>query len=270
MNCKKKIRVYFRDKPYETEGGRWPRLEIKPPTPAIGPDGAKEMVESIEFSGSGKNQGCPTRAYCVSGKILEFNQCTRKFYHDWYLRDVPGLGKGESMDKKFFGRGEPTNKGKGKRGKAKTAYKTVKVKKPTVTAKDRKARYKVNLELARSLLALEEEEEKTKEGYVYAFYDKFNPEYIKIGCSCNVKIRYHQAKTWMVQAQVLAKSKEKLTDKWAGEAHFHDLYDKFNTQLITGPGWATEMFHIPNEADREKLREMIYEYKDASTPGSCP
>ena len=43
-----------------------------------------------------------------------------------------------------------------------------------------------------------------------------------------------------------------------------------NTQKIIGPGWATEMFHIPNEADREKLREMIYDYKDASTPGSCP
>ena len=34
--------------------------------------------------------------------------------------------------------------------------------------------------------------------------------------------------------------------------------------------WATEMFHIPNEADREKLRKMIYEYKDASTLGSYP
>ena len=73
----------------------------------------------------------------------------------------------------------------------------------------------------------------------------------------------------MVQAQSLAVS-EKLTDKWAGEDHFHDLYDNFNTQKITGPGWATEMFHIPNEADREKLRKMIYEYKDASTLGSYP
>ena len=41
-------------------------------------------------------------------------------------------------------------------------------------------------------------------------------------------------------------------------------------ESIEFSGWATEMFHIPNEADREKLREMIYEYKDASTPGSCP
>ena len=90
---------------------------------------------------------------------------------------------------------------------------------------------------------------------MYAFYNKSNPEDIKIGCSCNVDIRKKQASVWMPCVQVLAVTRE-LEDKFVGEREFHDAYAKYSTKTDF-PDGGKEWFKIPEQSDRDTLKKRL-------------
>ena len=113
-------------------------------------------------------------------------------------------------------------------------------------------------ELNQQAVELDKEEEESRAGCVYAFYDKTKPEFIKIGCSRNVDIRKKQASVWMPCIQVLGVTQE-LEDKFEGERAFHDVHEKYPTKKYF-PDGSKEWFYIPQKSDRDTLKEHLETY----------